>query len=127
MDKISGKLFIGTFDEIETALNETDIECVVNLSKKDTDQEDATDIPLDNQRPSEKNLKKAVDKVISHVSDGKKTLVCCRQGVSRSVAVTAKAYSEIENESFRSSLNRIERIRPRSNPSINIVEKLSEI
>ncbi len=127
MDRIEENLFIGSIKE-KGSWEEFD--SVINLSRENIESTSKTEvynIPVDTGNPGKKSLEKAVNKALEVLEKDKKLLICCRQGVSRSVGVTSKVLSEKTDKSFRESIHYIEKIRPVSNPSMKILKTLEDI
>lgn len=128
MDKIDENLYIGdSMDYSDPDLSELDT--VINLSTINLEFEEqldrpVIDIPLEDGRNELLNLFLAVDTVKNEIQpEGTAVMVNCREGVSRSPAVTATALASINETGFDEELDRIKEKRSKVHPLPQIVKQ----
>ncbi|MFB6203726.1 MAG: dual specificity protein phosphatase family protein [Candidatus Nanohaloarchaea archaeon] len=121
MDRVREDLYVGdSADYRDPDLDEVDV--VVNLSTVELEvreklERPVIDIPLEDGRNELLNFFVAVDTVKSEIQrEGTTLLVTCREGVSRSPAVTATALASLNGSCFSDELEKVEEARPGVNP-----------
>ncbi|MCJ7450782.1 MAG: dual specificity protein phosphatase family protein, partial [Candidatus Nanohaloarchaeota archaeon QJJ-9] len=106
---------------------EKGIDLVINLSKAETPEIEETEkshIPMDDSKLNEQqDFDRAVERLEKALEKGKTVLVHCKEGVSRSIAVTAATIARKEEKSLRQTLNEIEKKRPVANPHPYLVNQ----
>ena len=128
MDRINENLFIGDSEDyrnpelsqIDTIINLS----TVNLEVKEQLETPVIDIPLKDGRNELLNFFLAVDTVKNEIERESTTvMVTCREGVSRSPAITATALASIKETSFEQELESIKEERPKVHPLPQVVEQ----
>ena len=128
MDRINENLYIGDssdyknpdLSQLDTVINLS----TINLEIKEQLERPVIDIPLEDGRNELPNFFLAADTVKNEIQrEGTTILVNCREGVSRSPAVTAAALASINETSFDEELDKIKEVRPKVHPLPQVIKQ----
>lgn len=128
MDRINENLYIGDSEDYDDP-DLSELDTVINLSTVNLEIDEqlerpVIDIPLKDGRNELLNLFLAVDTVKNEIQREETTvMVNCKEGVSRSPAVTATALASINETGFDEELDRIKEKRPEAHPLPQIVKQ----
>lgn len=110
------RLFIGSSRAAAEGGAEQTFSEVITLSSYSLDQTTEF-VPLtDGPRVEYSQFRKAVKAVREALQSGRKVLVQCEVGISRSAAVIATVVAVEEGRSFKQALNEVKRYRERASP-----------
>lgn len=117
MDRITDRLYIGSFTDAEDRVNlrEHGVRTVVTLCPRESVNTDIHRPLTDGKNPQEQ-FDEAVDAALERIRQGNRVLVHCAAGVSRSAAVCATLLAVREHRSFADALETVKKQRPRIDP-----------
>ena len=132
MDAVTDDIFVGTeADAGDVArLRAYGIDTVVSLtySKPETGDVTRVDVPMmDGPRNSDQAFVDAVRAVLDHRDAGRRVLIHCAAGASRSPSVAAVAMTRRTDNTLTQSFNRVLERRPEADPHDALVRQAARV
>jgi len=128
MDKVADRIFVGTESDAgdKSLLRKHGVDTVISLTHSNPDTGNVTrlDVPMiDGPQNDSEVFAQAVSEVIEHRKSGRKILIHCSAGASRSPSVAAAAISHLTEKDLNEAFNQIIECRSEVEPHDALVRQ----
>jgi len=128
MDEVFNGIYVGTESDAgdESILRKHGVDTVVSLTHSQPDTGDITrvDVPMvDGPQNSYQAFAEAEETVIEQRENGRRVLVHCSAGSSRSPSVAAAAITRLSDTTLNEAFNQIIEQRPKTDPHDALVRQ----
>jgi dual specificity phosphatase 12 len=129
--KILDTLYLGDASDAEllTFTNPLNIGTVVNVSLGQGEPADGilnVHVPMEDGEISARSFNRALKAIEENLNAGRRVLVRCVMGISRSVVVVALHLAITDGTSFEASLDRVKKLRVEADPSPEAVDSAKQ-